>query len=140
MQDLYVYKILAYKDELKIVPSSYDEYQAFLRGTARPDFADRDIIAVQFVFSIVPDCLEDAQETSWFINPNTVRVPPYCTVDIYGSKLPAGYPPYLLLLANSHHNILRYFDNFETDIDFRQDYLESFKAFSSWYKDNLNNY
>lgn len=136
MDDLFVYKVLAYADELKIVKSSSDEFQMFLKGISRTDFADRDVIAVQFAFSIVPDCLDDAEETAWFINPSKVRIPPYCAVDIYGSKLPAGYPPYLLLLANSKDNILEAFDRFETDIDFRTNYLESFKEFSAWYKSN----
>lgn len=138
MENLFVYKILAYADELKTIESSYDEFHAFLRGTARPDFADRDIIAVQFVFSIVPDDSEFAQETPWYINPSKVRIPPYCTVDIYGSKLPSNYPPYLLLLAKPEINILVEFDSFRAeDVGFRNNYLESFTAFSKWYKKRM---
>lgn len=137
MNDLYVYKILAYADELTTQKSSADEFQAFLMGTSRPDFADRNIIAVKFVFSIIPDCLDDAEETAWYINPNSVQVPPYCAVDIYGSKLPAEYPPYLLLLAadKPNNNVLLSFDIFRNaEYDYRSDYLESFKTFSAWYK------
>ncbi len=143
MNGLYIYKTLAYEDELRTVESSEDEFQEFLMGVARPDFANRDVLCVKFLFAIIPDSLEDAEETSWFINPNTVKVPPYCTRDIYGAKLPEDYPPYLLLLAKGKpkKNILFAYDMFlsegvSEEHDYRVDYPKSFKQFSDWYSKN----
>ena len=134
MQDLFYHKILAYKDELITQESSYDEYQEFLMGISRPDFANRDVIAVKFVYTSVPGCLDYAEESNWYINTNTVKVPPYCTVDVCGSKLPPDYPPYLLVMAAEYpqDNLTVAFDMFD-GIDYTVDYLESFKAFTKWF-------
>ena len=144
MNDLYIYKMLAYPDELVTVPSSDEEFQAFLACVARPDFADRNVICVKFLFSIIPDCVDDAEETTWYINPSAVKIPPYCTRDSYGAKLPSEYPPFLLLLAKQYpqENLLREYDNnFEpsatTAYDWRTNYADSYKLLSSWCKNNL---
>jgi len=144
MNDLYIYKMLAYSDELVTLPSSYDEFQAFLACVARPDFADKNVICVKFLFSIIPDCLDDAEETTWYINPSSVKVPLYCTRDSYGPKLPSEYPPFLLLLAAEYPNksLLREYDcSFDitdnTKYDWRANYAESFKILTNWCKENL---
>ena len=142
MNGLYIYKTLAYADELRTEKSSEDEFQEFLMGVARPDFADKDVICVRFLFSLIPDCLDDVEETSWIINPNAVKAPPYCITDSFGAKLPNDYPPYILCLVKDYPNedlLWRYDVFFDTEVEhnWRTDYAHSQSAFTKWCLDNL---
>lgn len=144
MNGLYIYKTLAYANELRTVKSSEDEFQEFLMGVARPDFADKDVICIRFLFSLIPECLDDVEETSWIINPNSVKAPPYCIIDSFGAKLPNDYPPYLVLLASEYpeNNLLKMYDDYFVPdsphaCNWKTDYFESYKAFNCWAKENL---
>lgn len=144
MNSLYTYyKSLAYEEELRTVESSEDEYQEFITGVARPDFANKDILCVKFLVVQSPNSIEEAEETPWFINPNAVKAPPCCTRDDFGTKMPEDYPPYLLLISSRYpnRNLLFAYDLFLSegvtdDHDYRVDYPQSYTLFSAWYSKN----
>ena len=131
MYNMCVYKIVARKEQQETVESSAEEFQLFLEEVARPDFKDNDVLCVKFVFSIVPDCLDDAEGTSWFINTDVVSVPPYFLTDSYGAKMPSEYPPFLLNIAQDYDgNILSKYDDFDSE-NYSSD-EEKLTAFLSW--------
>ena len=98
MQSMYVHKIVAQENNHEVYNSSIEEFQYFLNGR-RPDFDDKNVLAVKFVFSIYPDNLDDAEETRWFINTFAVKAPDEFPSDDYGPKMPAEFPPFLLRLV-----------------------------------------
>ena len=131
MYNMYVYKIIAHKESLETVESSAEEFQLFLEEAARPDFEKDDVLCVKFAFSIIPDCLDDAEETSWFINTDVISVPPYFMTDSYGARMSCEYPPFLLKIApNYDGNILSKYDDFDSENYSSDD--EKFAAFMSW--------
>ncbi len=68
MFDSIIKKVVARNREREIVESSYEEMQQFILTPIQPDFDDETIIAVKFLVCS-DESLDDADETSWFINP-----------------------------------------------------------------------
>ena len=82
--------------ERELFDSSYEEMQNFIAKEIRPEFDDCYILAVKFLSSTDKD-MENAEETSWYLNPIYVKDHP----EFLGLRMASELLPELLLIKPS---------------------------------------
>lgn len=143
-----------------MVLSSSQEMQEFMIDKIRPDFADDHILAIKFIVATV-ESFEDADETSWYINPeyssylvgldsheydadatDSFSCSDYFYAQAYGPKLASEFLPELLFMIPNHPTIsvLDKYSEFRMATDITNlDDNERYEAFIDWFKDNKDN-
>lgn len=121
MLDTTIKKVIARFEEREILDSSIEELEKFIVSEIRPEFSDDSIIGIKFL-ACYADSLEDAEETSWFINDVYAdKVPELATIHAsedsildfisiygfspntsYGPKIASEFPPELVILTAEH--------------------------------------
>lgn len=139
---MYVKKIVAQEDSQQSFDSSIEEFQAFFSGR-RTEFGNNKVLAVKFCFYLSPDNPEDAEETRWFINPKSVKVPEEFIFS-GGPRMPSELPPFLLILAPQlDKRNINVFSEYESFASEQRDYDlvslsvdEHINAFLRWLEEN----